>query len=96
MVLLPTRLVARAREKQVQAGILTLLLSPLTQMSLFLSEWQGLYCKVGVIFLNVAGRVHCQVMMTMMQAAMRKRKMMMVKMMGMIVLMKMKKIIVVR
>ena len=98
MVLLPTSLVSRAREKQVQAGILTLLLSPSTQMLLFLSEWQGLYCKVGVIFLNVAGRVHCQVMMTMMKIAMRKKKkmMMVVKMMGMIVLMKMKKITVVR
>ena len=45
--------------------------------------------------MNVAGRVHCQVMITMMQVAMRK-KMMMVKMMGMKVLMKMKKIMVVR
>ena len=68
-------------------------------MLLFLSEWQGLYCKVGVIFLNVAGRAHCQVMMTMMKIAMRKKKkkmMMVVKMMGMTVLMKMKKTMVVR
>lgn len=86
------------KNRSIQAGILTLLLSPLTQMLLFLSEWQGLYCKVGVIFLNVAGRAHCQVMMTMMKIAMRKKKkmMMVVKMMGMTVLMKMKKTMVVR
>ena len=41
--------------------------------------------------MNVAGKVLCQVMMTMMQVAMRKKKMM-----GMTVLMKMKKIMIVR